>query len=1202
MTSRRRSLDAELTSDDEFHSVADPLERPERTINTGPAQSNGAHELSNASIGHNAMSYTQFDDHMSLDPNDSISNAPALIDERDATDPEEEEPSSEDEEIHSDEDEEWRVLGSIPLKLRESKNLNEAKIILCANAVAFVVHSTRASNQRGRSKPIKYRKLLSGVLSLYAQWDDELETDTEEILPLPMFSICFLPGTASQHPNTVEGLTIVIESNRTSALILENDDHVACILPSSTDVPGQPVVLFTPEDSEGHARNHASFLQFASPVDAADALWRYFLSPGDSRPGNRRARDSRFVANKLTIIPPLPYDNHMAPIYQSNISLLSNTIKERNFVSDEAADRRSLVTMEKNIKVEETKAANSMQAREKLEVEIAELQKELDNVQKMTDTMFHEHARRVRTYPGSQAAAAAAAAAPGPAPLDPDQQRETASQSSNTKSGKKSSGFASIVKRPFQLLSGSSSSGSSTPSTSAAVGTPTPQQPRANKSKGRQRRPSWEDAGSTPQMQMQGGTPGGGYMDPSWQQAMQYQAGFDQDDPSIILARQLEEQDRAEAAAFQQLQRTEHGTQPFYCDIDSDWHPPGDKVMIEQCQHEMCRNCLLSHIKAQVSDARWPIYCPLCPPNGRGRRGVVSRWIAEIVGADEKIFENWVRMELSGLAIDVECPQCKKATPVDAEDFRATDRLDCRNCGAHWCKNCNRLTAQGATHSCDGEEEYKEHIAGNPNLYKRCPRCGTMIEKNLGLLCTTSGFILAKMDLFSALAARGAGQVLLDSLSQGRGPIGATFVSDFLLQHQQIFLTYTQATAVILSITATAPFKPGDSDLGVAYISIFILVFFVSLFPLGGHRMIANDFEGPDKEIEEVKEALKKRQNSQLYSLTKLLGFPLLQKRSSVRRPDVEQQGRDEPESILPHHTSEKEEEGVPNHSNTQEDTTGMEIAHSSKHARHISFGVMNPVDHFSVVASDNAPQHYVSSSRSVGRDAPDVMSPTPTVVIAATEKDFNKEKTPQETERVTTRTESITSSVPLAVTFKVLRFLRSIICPATIAMCLAFPIALVKPLKGLFVEVSDSSIPNAPDGKPPLYFILDTANFLGAASIPLGLICLGAALAKLKVPSTRKSLPIGAIASMAVGKLVVSPVLGVLIVNGFVKIGFIDEDDKVLRFFSGMPTATTQVFLTQVYSGTGEAEHLSAFLIPQYALMFISTTALTAYSLHTLF
>lgn len=44
------------------------------------------------------------------------------------------------------------------------------------------------------------------------------------------------------------------------------------------------------------------------------------------------------------------------------------------------------------------------------------------------------------------------------------------------------------------------------------------------------------------------------------------------------------------------------------------------------------------------------------------------------------------------------------------------------------------------------------------------------------------------------------------------------------------------------------------------------------------------------------------------------------------------------------------------------------------------------------------------------------------------------------------------------------------------------------------------------------------------------------------------------------------------------------------------------QVYLTQVYSGTGEAGVLAAFLIPQYALMFLSMTALIAYSVSLLF
>ena len=55
-------------------------------------------------------------------------------------------------------------------------------------------------------------------------------------------------------------------------------------------------------------------------------------------------------------------------------------------------------------------------------------------------------------------------------------------------------------------------------------------------------------------------------------------------------------------------------------------------------------------------------------------------------------------------------------------------------------------------------------------------------------------------------------------------------------------------------------------------------------------------------------------------------------------------------------------------------------------------------------------------------------------------------------------------------------------------------------------------------------------------------------------------------------------------------------------RFFSCLPTATTQVYLTQVYSGTGSAEHVAAYLIPQYALMIVMMTILTAYSINLLF
>ncbi len=63
--------------------------------------------------------------------------------------------------------------------------------------------------------------------------------------------------------------------------------------------------------------------------------------------------------------------------------------------------------------------------------------------------------------------------------------------------------------------------------------------------------------------------------------------------------------------------------------------------------------------------------------------------------------------------------------------------------------------------------------------------------------------------------------------------------------------------------------------------------------------------------------------------------------------------------------------------------------------------------------------------------------------------------------------------------------------------------------------------MPSAPDGEPPLAFVIDFAEFMGAASVPLGLICLGSALARLDVPRSQwPHLPLGAIFSLAIGRM----------------------------------------------------------------------------------
>ena len=83
--------------------------------------------------------------------------------------------------------------------------------------------------------------------------------------------------------------------------------------------------------------------------------------------------------------------------------------------------------------------------------------------------------------------------------------------------------------------------------------------------------------------------------------------------------------------------------------------------------------------------------------------------------------------------------------------------------------------------------------------------------------------------------------------------------------------------------------------------------------------------------------------------------------------------------------------------------------------------------------------------------------------------------------------------------------------------------------------------MPNAPDGKPPLSFVIDTTTFLGGMTIPATLFLLGAALARLKVrqntvgmgltqktPKRWKKQPLVAIFTMTLVKMVLVPLIGV--------------------------------------------------------------------------
>ncbi|KDR79028.1 hypothetical protein GALMADRAFT_224281 [Galerina marginata CBS 339.88] len=504
------------------------------------------------------------------------------------------------------------------------------------------------------------------------------------------------------------------------------------------------------------------------------------------------------------------------------------------------------------------------------------------------------------------------------------------------------------------------------------------------------------------------------------------------------------------------------------------------------------------------------------------------------------------------------------------------------------------------------------------------------------IFCVSCGIAITKADIFPAVAAAGAGQVLLNITlpclmfskivpaftSSNASALGPLILVAVLYEALGALLAYIVKlffwvphrfrygvivaggwgnvgdipTAVILSVTGAPPFQGvDDQNLSVAYISAFILVFMVTLFPFGGHKLVAWDFQGPDVEPEEVREAMKLKRKA-------LFQPSLWSWNKGLKR---------QPESPEPMEAvSEKED-------------TGERQVIQRVHRKPVCFirdsSTVVPIDGLASPVRSPSPTeiNYRPRSHRLDSGSPqkhitmtDVNTPSDSRAVSqSVVLDVEQEILPTFTAHAHQNQANHSPALSRSPTWTTIsEFIKAFLTPSSITILVSFPIALIPKLKALFVEVPGTYMPPAPDGQPPLAFILDATSFVGAASVPLGLVCLGSSLARLNIPRKGqwKNLPLGAITWIAIAKMVVMPVLGVLICEGLTNVGVISREDKVLRFvcifFSCLPTATVHVLLTQVYSGTGSSEHLSPFLIPQYILMFISMTALTAYTIQLLY
>ncbi|KAF9021484.1 auxin efflux carrier [Hymenopellis radicata] len=185
----------------------------------------------------------------------------------------------------------------------------------------------------------------------------------------------------------------------------------------------------------------------------------------------------------------------------------------------------------------------------------------------------------------------------------------------------------------------------------------------------------------------------------------------------------------------------------------------------------------------------------------------------------------------------------------------------------------------------------------------------------------------------------------------------------------------------------------------------------------------------------------------------------------------------------------------------------------------------------------------------------------------------------------------------------KILRVIGTLFSPITMTMYISLICALIPQLKALFVKSDTGPQYHGPDGNPPLTFVIQTAELVGNINVPLALILLGASFARMQIPKPLSKLPIPAILAVTLAKLAILPVIGFAFSQGLVSHGLVSKDALVERFvgmlLSGTPTAVNQLIVSQLYSKEpSDVDTLCAFLLVQYAFMFISTAVIIAISL----
>ncbi|ORX90296.1 hypothetical protein K493DRAFT_305038 [Basidiobolus meristosporus CBS 931.73] len=369
----------------------------------------------------------------------------------------------------------------------------------------------------------------------------------------------------------------------------------------------------------------------------------------------------------------------------------------------------------------------------------------------------------------------------------------------------------------------------------------------------------------------------------------------------------------------------------------------------------------------------------------------------------------------------------------------------------------------------------------------------------------------------------------------------------------------------MVSVGDSPPFKPGDSSIGVAYMSVLIMLFNLSLFTLGGYKLVEHDYKDAELDEEGRTATLDKMDTDDMaqgYPSCEKMGPPTYSEPSSKRRcsrvtfSDTESSKCISTRQPMIRHSSEPANIPISRkYSNSSILTNPISVPGNLKRT-------CTTISSFHVISEEE------------GLDPSVIGHPIRTRTTFSGITDFDKAMPPRSA-KLSTRMVDI---------------LSVIFSPPNIAVIAGIVIGLIPILKRMWIRET----PNSPF-EPPLEFLFEVISMIGSAYLPLSLANLGGALAKFSIDA----IPLYISLSFVVVKLIITPIIGILTIQFLTyTIHWIPVEDKPLRFLamfaSCVPTATSIMILSQFFSPTGEAKEVATILVFQYLFgMFTMVGAL---------